>query len=65
LLEKERAVVGSANFGHAPHNEDNIGWNKVIPDLSEPNKMHQALVVNVLQTQEDSYNETVRQHNNR
>jgi hypothetical protein len=27
LLEKERAVVGGANFGHAPRTEDFSGWN--------------------------------------
>jgi hypothetical protein len=47
LLEKERAVVGGANFGHAPRSEDYTQWRKADPDPSEPNEMHKALVVDV------------------
>lgn len=47
LLEKERAVVGGANFGHAPRKDDYGAWRTDGPDPSEPNAMHQALVVDV------------------
>jgi hypothetical protein len=48
LLEKERAIVGGANFGHAPRNEDWSAWNKdTIPNPGDPKKLHQGLVVNV------------------
>lgn len=48
LLEKERAVVGGANFGHAPRNEDWSGWNETtVPTRGQPNKFHQSLVVDV------------------
>lgn len=49
LLEKERAVVGGANFGHAPRNEDWSDWNtETVPTGGEPNDMHQKLVVDVI-----------------
>jgi hypothetical protein len=54
LLEKERAVVGGANFGHAPRRTDNnenwAEWNTDIPNGADPDKFHQSLVVNVIQT---------------
>ena len=51
LLEKERAIVGGANFGHAPRNEELIPWNTsaVTTDNSrQPTKLHQSLVVDVV-----------------
>lgn len=52
LLEKERAVVGGANFGHAPRksdlNDNWTPWNTNTPKGEEPNKFHQKLVVNVI-----------------
>lgn len=46
LLEKERAIVGGANFGHAPRTDDLTYWNvDSIPDSGEPNKFNQSLVV--------------------
>jgi hypothetical protein len=61
LLEKERAVVGGANFGHAPRTEDYEAFTTVEPDYAQPSEMHKALVVDVVR--KDSYNETVRQYN--
>jgi hypothetical protein len=50
LLEKERAVVGGANFGHAPRNEEMTDWNtEALPAKQYPNVMHQSLVVDVMQ----------------
>lgn len=49
LLEKERAVVGGVNFGHAPRNEDFNGWNtNAVPTGGEPNKLNKALLVDVV-----------------
>jgi hypothetical protein len=49
LLEKERAVVGGANFGHAPRREDYRGPRvNTVPNPGGPNKLHQSLVVNVI-----------------
>lgn len=46
LLEKERAIVGGANFGHAPRNEQWDDWNTdTIPNGGEPNDMHKKFVV--------------------
>jgi hypothetical protein len=46
LLEKERAIVGGANFGHAPRTENFTYWNtKSVPNGGSPNKLHQSLVV--------------------
>jgi hypothetical protein len=39
LLEKERAIVGAANFGHAPHSE-----NYKKNDINQYPAMHRALV---------------------
>lgn len=39
LLEKQRAIVGSANFGHAPHTDDYHPM-----DIADQPYMHQALV---------------------
>jgi hypothetical protein len=51
LLEKERAVVGGANFGHAPRKEDWTKWNtNTVPDGKSPNKMHQEFVVDVIKS---------------
>ena len=41
LLEKERAVVGSAHFGHAPHTEDYI--KDTFHDT--PSELHKSMVV--------------------
>jgi hypothetical protein len=49
LLEKERAIVGGAHFGHAPHTEDYIR-NEYIPSdpgkpfFSTPSEFHMGLV---------------------
>ena len=46
LLEKERAMVGGANFGHAPRDESMLLWNtNTIPNGGKPNKLHESLVV--------------------
>lgn len=45
LLEKERAIVGGANFGHAPRlDDDQSKWNNT-PTLTGPSKLHQSWVV--------------------
>jgi len=48
LLEKERAIAGSANFGHAPHDEfymaNNYRSTPQIPN-STPTELHKSLVV--------------------
>jgi len=52
LLEKERAVVGGANFGHAPRTEDWQTWNtNALPTGGEPNKFQKSLVVNVIKNE--------------
>lgn len=46
LLEKERAVVGGANFGHAPRGEQWERWNETaVPTGGSPTQFHQSLVV--------------------
>jgi hypothetical protein len=47
LLEKERAVVGGANFGHAPRKDDNeFVWNTdTVPNGGKPSKLHESFVV--------------------
>jgi hypothetical protein len=51
LLEKERAIVGGASFGHAPRTEDWSQWNTdTLPTGGVPNKLHKSLVVNVVDT---------------
>jgi hypothetical protein len=48
LLEKERAIVGAAHFGHAPHTEDYLNgkYRSSPPDNSNnPTDMHKSLVV--------------------
>jgi hypothetical protein len=46
LLEKERAIVGGANFGHAPRRDDSLShWNSSAIGGS-PNKVGKFLVVN-------------------
>src|ERR1035441_6438340 len=48
LLEKERAVVGGANFGHAPRNEEFSGWNEdTVPNGSAPNDWSKNLVADI------------------
>ena len=49
LLEKERAVVGGANFGHAPRTEEFMEWNTdTVPNGKDPNDWHKNYVVNVI-----------------
>lgn len=47
LLEKERAIVGGANFGHAPRmDDDQSKWNTdTIPTGGNPTKLHESWVV--------------------
>lgn len=46
LLEKERAIVGGANFGHAPRNDDWSDWNKnTEPNGRYPDLMNKQLIV--------------------
>lgn len=47
LLEKERAIVGGANFGHAPRmDDDQSKWNtETIPTGGTPTKLHESWVV--------------------
>lgn len=48
LLEKERAIVGGANFGSAPRTEDWSTWNTdTVPNGSMPNKLNKSLVYDV------------------
>ena len=49
LLEKERAVVGGANFGHAPRTEDWGRYNTNTPNGKNPNKWNKNLLVDVVQ----------------
>lgn len=49
VLEKERAIVGGANFGHAPHTDDYtkgvfIPSDKNTPFLPEPTEFHKNMV---------------------
>jgi hypothetical protein len=49
LLEKERAVVGGANFGHAPRTEEFAEWNNdTVPNGKDPNEWNKNYVVNVI-----------------
>ena len=49
LLEKERAVVGGANFGHAPRTEEFAEWNDdTVPNGKDPNDWNKNYVVNVI-----------------
>ncbi len=51
LLEKERAIVGGANFGHAPRNEEWTEWNmNTVPNGSSPNNFHKSLVIDIPKT---------------
>lgn len=46
LLEKERAIAGGANFGHAPRDDNWHNWNlNTIPDNGSPTKFHESLIV--------------------
>lgn len=47
LLEKERAIVGGASFGHAPRmDDDQSKWNgDTIPTGGNPSKLHASWVV--------------------
>jgi hypothetical protein len=48
ILEKERAIVGGANFGSAPRTEDWSTWNtNTIPNGGQPNNLNKSLVVDV------------------
>lgn len=51
LLEKERAIVGGANFGHAPRLTDNnknwAKWNTDTPLGKNPSSWNKGLVVDV------------------
>lgn len=48
LLEKERAIVGGANFGSAPRTEDWSTWNTdAVPNGGMPNKFNKSLVYDV------------------
>jgi len=59
LLEKERAIVGGANFGHAPRRDDLKYWNtNTTPDGKRPNKFHESLVVTKDSEKILSYEET-------
>ena len=49
ILEKERAIVGSANFGHAPHTDDYVKdvyvpSDKNTPFLTDPTEFHKNMV---------------------
>jgi hypothetical protein len=47
LLEKERAIVGGASFGHAPRmDDDQSKWNTTtIPTGGDPSELHKSWVV--------------------
>ncbi len=46
LLEKERAMAGGANFGHAPRTEDFKYWNtNAVTTENSPSKLHRSMVV--------------------
>ena len=47
LLEKERALVGGANFGHAPRDEDFNPYNTDTPNGKSPNDWNDNLLVEV------------------
>jgi len=47
LLEKERAVVGGANFGHAPRTEEFVEWNYDTVPFNGITGWSKNLVVNV------------------
>lgn len=47
LLEKERAIVGGANFGHAPRDEDFKPFNTDTPNGGQPNRWNQNYLVKV------------------
>ena len=48
LLEKERAVVGGANFGHAPRDENWEDNTNTVPNPGLFKPLHKSLVVNVI-----------------
>jgi hypothetical protein len=53
LLEKERAVVGGANFGHAPRGEEWERWNtNAVPNGGTPSDLHQSFVVKTVSEKE-------------
>lgn len=47
VLEKERAIVGAAHFGHAPHTENYVKgqYRNTTPDFQVPSKFHESLVI--------------------
>jgi hypothetical protein len=56
LLEKERAVVGGANFGHAPRDEELRRWNTdTTPEGGSPTKLHGSWVVDNIYGQKKIY----------
>lgn len=51
VLEKERAIAGGANFGHAPRDETWENWNTdTVPNGKSPTPFHESLVVDVPKT---------------
>lgn len=51
VLEKERAITGGANFGHAPRDESWENWNtETVPNGKSPTAFHENLVVDVPKT---------------
>jgi hypothetical protein len=62
LLEKERAVVGGANFGHAPRTEEFVEWNDdTVPNNKSLNHWNKNYVVNVI----DNKSPTITRVNHR
>jgi len=47
ILEQERAIVGAAHFGKAPHNElyDKGVYRRTGPDFAEPTELHKSFIV--------------------
>jgi hypothetical protein len=47
ILEKERAIVGAAHFGHAPHTEayKKGEYRNTQPDFTNPSELHKYMVV--------------------
>lgn len=47
VLEKERAIVGAAHFGHSPHDEnyERGKYRTALPDNESPGEFHKSLVV--------------------
>jgi hypothetical protein len=47
IIEQERAIVGAAHFGRAPHTEEykKDEYRRTAPDYELPTKLHKSLVV--------------------